>query len=125
MAFVFPRLPTPKRWLGKCLKSLVSEDPSTSNMVNVPKYCPNLHHMTFILFYITVKSFELEKVSLIGCQILGLVVNTLGVAEKYLVFNRDNLTMQVQMQLSQKQKSFSQFYLAFLNSSLNFKHFES
>ena len=27
-----------KTWLDKCLKSLVSEDPLTSNMVNGPKH---------------------------------------------------------------------------------------
>ena len=26
-------------WLGKCLKSLISDEPSTSNMVRVPKHC--------------------------------------------------------------------------------------
>ena len=29
--FVFPKLQSPKSWLDKCLKSSVSEDPSTSN----------------------------------------------------------------------------------------------
>ena len=29
----------PKRWLDKCLKSHVSEDASTSDMVNGPKDC--------------------------------------------------------------------------------------
>ena len=28
-----------KLWLDQCLESLVLEDPSTSNMVNVPKDC--------------------------------------------------------------------------------------
>ena len=28
-----------KTWLEKCLKSLVSEEPLTSNMVNGPKNC--------------------------------------------------------------------------------------
>ena len=34
--FIFSKLRTPKTWLDKCLKGPVSEDPSTSNMVNVP-----------------------------------------------------------------------------------------
>ena len=34
--FVFLKLLAPKTWLDKCLKSPVSEDPSTSNMVNGP-----------------------------------------------------------------------------------------
>ena len=48
-AFAFPKLRTLKRWLDKCLKSPVSEDPSRSNMVNVPKHCWNMHHITFII----------------------------------------------------------------------------
>ena len=43
---------------------------------------------------------------------------------EYPILNRDNLTISIQMQLSQKQKSFSQFFPAFLKSKLNFKHFE-
>ena len=39
IAFVFPKLMTSKTWLDKCLKSSVLEDPSTSNMVNLPKHC--------------------------------------------------------------------------------------
>ena len=53
---------------------------------------------------------------------LTLFVNTLTVNEKYYPFNRDNLTQPIQMQLSQKQKPFFDFFLAFLKSILNFKH---
>ena len=38
-AFVLPKLRTPKTSLDKCLKSHVSEDPLTNNMVNLPKHC--------------------------------------------------------------------------------------
>ena len=37
-------------WLEKSLKSPVSEDPSTGNMVNVPKHCSNLNDSTFSIF---------------------------------------------------------------------------
>ena len=37
--FVFPKLRTPKKLLDKCLKSPISENPSTSNMVNGPQHC--------------------------------------------------------------------------------------
>ena len=50
IAFVFWKLLTPKTWLYKCLKSPVSEDPSTSKMADVPKHCLNLHHTIFIVF---------------------------------------------------------------------------
>ena len=60
---------------------------------------------------------------LLTCKILGLLVNTLATDEKYPVLNRDNLTIPIQMQLSQKQKTFSEFFAAFLKSRLNFKYF--
>ena len=49
-AFLARKLRTLKTWFDICLKSLVSEDPSRSNMVNVPKHCSNLHHSTLIIF---------------------------------------------------------------------------
>ena len=55
------------------------------------------------------------------CQILGLLLNTLDADDKYPVLNKDNLTIPIQMQLPQKQNSFSQFLPQFLKSSLNFK----
>ena len=48
MVFVFPKLRTPKAWSDKSLKTPVSPNPSTSNMVNIPKHCWNLYHSTFI-----------------------------------------------------------------------------
>ena len=54
-------------------------------------------------------------------KILRLLINTLTVDEKHYLLNRDNLTQPIQIQLSQKQKTFSQFFLKFLKSILNFK----
>ena len=39
-----------KKWLDICLKSLLSEDPQTSNMVNGLKHCINLNGSTLIIF---------------------------------------------------------------------------
>ena len=39
-----------KRWLDKCLKSPVSEVPSTSNMVNGPKHFSKLKDSNFTIF---------------------------------------------------------------------------
>ena len=58
------------------------------------------------------------------CQILGLLVDTLTANENYPVLNRDNLTIPIQMQLSQKRKSFCQFFTAFLKARWNFEHFD-
>ena len=49
-------------------------------------------------------------------QIVGLLVNTFPADENYTVLNRDNLTIPIQMQLSQKHKTFCQFFTAFLKS---------
>ena len=55
-------------------------------------------------------------------KILRLFVNTLAVNDKHYLLNRDNLTLPIQIQLSQKQKTFSEFSFAFLKSIFNFKH---
>ena len=49
-------------------------------------------------------------------------VNTLPADGKHYRLNRDNLGELIQMQLSQKQKNFSQFSFAFLKSLLNYQH---
>ena len=56
-------------------------------------------------------------------KILSLFVNTLTVNDKHYLLNRDNLTQPIPMQLSEKQKTFSEFFFAVLKSILNFKHF--
>ena len=55
---------------------------------------------------------------------MGLLVNTLAADDKYPVLNRENLMIRIEMQLSQKQKSFSHFFAVFLKSGLNLEHFE-
>ena len=52
----------PKTWLDQCLRSLVSEDPTKSNMVNAPKYCSNLKDTSLPYLLITGKSIVLQKV---------------------------------------------------------------
>ena len=64
-----------------------------------------------------------KKSLLVICKISRLFPNTLSGDGKYSLFNRDNLTQPIQMQLSRKQKTFSEFFSAFLKSSLNFEHF--
>ena len=48
----------------------------------------------------------------------------MAVDEKYPVLNRDNLTIPIKMQLSQEQKTFAQFFAAFLKCRINFEYFE-
>ena len=61
---------------------------------------------------------------LVLCKILGLFVNTLSEDDKYCLLYNDNLLQPIQILLSQKQKTFSEFFYGFLKSTLNFEHFE-
>ena len=70
----------------------------------------------------TFMAVALEKSLLVIYKILRLLVNTLTADDKHYLLNRDNLAQRIQMQLSQKQKTFSEFFFAFLKSVLNFKH---
>ena len=48
-------------------------------------------------------------------QNLGLFVNTLTADDKQSILERDNLTQPIQIQLSNKQKNFSNFLVNFKN----------
>ena len=52
-----------KRWLEKCLKTLVTDDTSTSNMVNGPKHCCILDDSILTIFIDHCGIIELQKVS--------------------------------------------------------------
>ena len=69
------------------------------------------------------RQFTCRKSLLVTCKISRLFPNTLSADGKYSLLNRDNLTQPIQIQLSRKQKSFSDFFSTFLKSSLNFEHF--
>ena len=57
-------------------------------------------------------------------KILGLFVNTLSEDDRYCLLYKDNLLQPIQILLSQKQKTFSQFFSAFFKSTLNSEHFQ-
>ena len=53
-----------RKWcLDKRLKSPISEDSLTTNIVNEPKHCWNLNDRKFPYLLITAQVIELEKVS--------------------------------------------------------------
>ena len=60
---------------------------------------------------------------LVLCKMLRLLVNRSIPDDKCSLLNRDNLTQPIQIVLSQKQKTVSQFFFAFSKSALNFEHF--
>ena len=69
----------------------------------------------------TLMALALEKSLLVIHKILRLLVNTFTADDKHYLLNRNNLAQPIQIQLSEKQKIFSEFFLPFLKSVLNFK----
>ena len=67
-----------------------------------------------------------KKSLLVIHKIQRLFVNTLTADDKHYLLNRDNLAQRIQIQLSQKQKTFPEFFFffAFLKYILNFKHLQ-
>ena len=62
---------------------------------------------------------------LVLCKFLRLLVKTLTDDEKFSLLYRENLMQPIQILLSEKPKIFSQFFSAFLKSTLNFEHFQT
>ena len=65
---------------------------------------------------------SLKKSLLVVCKNLRLFVNTFTAYENYYVLNTEYLMHPIHMILSQKQKTFSEFFSRFLKSRLNFEH---
>ena len=74
-----------------------------------------LQHLYHIHWSLPMK-LSWKKSLLMTCQMLGLLVNALAADDNYSLLNRDNLTIPIQTQFSQKEKPFSQFFAAFLKS---------
>ena len=65
-----------------------------------------------------------KKSAIVGSEILTLSVNTLTTDDKYSSRNMLNFTKQLEVPLSQKQKTFSRFFLSFLKCAPNLEDFE-
>ena len=125
IAEVFPKLGTPKNNVrsisiksrfNRCFKKQHGKRAQT-----VFKFeWKHLYHMQWSLR----RNLTCKKSLLVISKIPRLFPNRLSGDGKYSLFNRDNLTQSIQMQLSRKQKTFSEFFSAFLKSSLNFEHFQ-
>ena len=61
------------------------------------------------------RQLGLKKSLWLICKVLGLFVNPLTVDDKYSLLNRRNLLQHFQMQISQKRKTFSEFFWHFVN----------
>ena len=65
-----------------------------------------------------------KKLPSVWYEILRLFVNALTADDKYSGSNMQNLLQQFQTPVSQKQKTFSVFFIAFLKCAWNLEHFQ-
>ena len=87
------------------------------------KHCWNQHRNTITLFSRQFRGkLSWKKLPSAWYEILSLFINALAIDEKYSGSNMQHLPQQVQMPLSQKQKTFSGFFIAFPKCPGNLEH---
>ena len=77
------------------------------------------HHI-YHIYWSLCTQLTCKKPLLVTCKISKLSPNKLSADGKYSLLNWDNLTQEIQMQLSHKKKTFSWFFCGFLKSSFHF-----
>ena len=125
IADVFPKLQTPKNMVrsmpkkssfrgsfekqhGKCAQTLLKLE----------------GQLVCRIYWSLQRKLSYKKFLFVRRKISGLFPNTVSADGKHSLLDRDNLMQRIQMQLSQKQKTFSQFFSWFLKSILNLEHFQ-
>ena len=113
-----------KPWLHHSLKSDASEHTLTVNMWKRPKYLPNIYESAFTIFSSFSEKLIWKMCPLVLGEILGVLVSTLTADPKYPVQDCTNLQVPIQMQLSEKRKTFPGLFVPFLVATSNSKSFE-
>ena len=80
--------------------------------------------LVYHIYWSLGRQLSYKKFLFVIWKISRLFPNTLSADGKYSLLDRDNLTQRIRIQLSQKQKAFSQFFASFFKSSLNLEHFQ-
>ena len=125
IAYFFLRLPPAKnmvRYMSKKFRfRLPFQKEHGKRVSTLSKFeRQNLYH----IYWSMRRKFSCKKSLLVICKSLRLFVNTMSAVDKCSLRNTDNLMQPIHIQLSQKVKSFSQFFPAFSKSRLNFEHFQ-
>ena len=81
-------------------------------------------HHYYRFFRWTSGKLSWKKIALLWSKILRLFANTLTADDKYCCRNMQNFLQQLQTLLSQKHKTFSWFFIAFLKCAYNLEHLE-
>ena len=125
IAEVFPRVQTPKNMVTSMskksrFKGSFAKQHGKRAQTLLKFAWQNLYHIYWSLW----RQLTFKKFLLVICKISRLFPNTLSADGKYSLLNRDNLTQPIQIQLSRKQKTFSEFFAPFLKFSWNFEYFQ-
>ena len=125
IAYFFLRLPPAKnmvRYMSKKFRfRLPFQKEHGKRVSTLSKFeRQNLYH----IYWSMRRKFSCKKSLLVICKSLRLFVNTMSAVDKCSLRNTDNLMQPIHIHLSQKVKSFSQFFPAFSKSRLNFEHFQ-
>ena len=125
IANVFPILRTPKNGVKQISKESTFRGPFQKEHGKGHRILSKseLHHI-YHIYWSLWRVFSRKNPLLVICKFLRLFLHTLTAVEKSSLLNRDNLRRTIQMQLSQKQKTFSQFLAAFWKARLNFEHLQ-
>ena len=84
----------------------------------------SVRHNFYTILPLLWDKLSCKKLFLVRFEILALFLNTMASNDKISRRNRDNFKQQIQRQLSENPKAFSQFFFAFLKFPSNFGHFE-
>ena len=122
---IFPKLRTPKNMVRSISKKFrfkgsFGKQHGKLSQTLLKFEQQHIYHIYWSLW----RQLTCKRSLLVIRKILNLFPNTLSANGKYFPLNGENLTQPIQMQLSQKPKTFPQFVPAFLKTSLNFEHFQ-
>ena len=122
---VFPKLRTPKNMVRSMPKKSRFRGAVEKQHCKCAQTLFKFEGQLIYLIYWSLRTqLSYKMLQLEICKISRLFPNTLSADGKYSLLDRDNLTQRSHMELSQKQKTFSEFFSSFLKSSLNLEHFQ-
>ena len=125
IAYLFLRLRTAKSVLRSMCKNSPSRLPfQKEHGKRVSALFKSERQRLYHIYWSMGRILNCKKSLLVIWKILRLFLNILSAADKYSLPNRESLTQQIQIKLSQKQKCFRGFFSAFSKSKLNFEHFQ-
>ena len=114
-----------KTWSDNCLKSALSKDPWTSNIVNGCKLCWSPNDSSFTIFIDHCEGIWVEKSSSSWLANSWYWLLTHWLPMKGILFLIETIYCnQIHMHLSQKKRIFSHFFPPFSKPILNLKNFE-